>query len=405
MLRILKRNKFKPCKTTKKSGLTEEMKKARLMFCKMYEHWTLEDWRNVIWTDETSVVIGSRRGNRTRIWRRANEIYAKKCCRPRWKRFCEFMFWGCFSYDHKGPMHCWKPETPKQKKEAEEELAELNEVLEPYVKADWEAKQKTLRASRKGRGGRRAVWKWDKSHGKIVRDSGGGIDWYRYQKYILLPKLIPFAQNCMKTRPRTAVVEDGAPSHASKQQNFIYMKASVLRLLWPGNSPDLNMIEPCWNWMKREITRKGAPQTRAQAEHVWTRAWKKLDQSRIQDWMSQIPRHIKEVTRLDGGNEYREGKAGGESDIRPYDEGERKARYERAKVGVMREDLNLNGEDTDTEVMPRMTRARTQATHAQLSEEQQARQDAREIHDLNAQIARLDISENVTQRRHRRAPG
>lgn len=63
---------------------------------------------------------------------------------------------------------------------------------------------------------------------------------------------------------------------------------------------------------------------------------------------------------------------------------ERKARYERAKVGVMREDLNLNGEDTDTEVMPRVTRARTQATHAQLSEEQQARQDAREIQDLNA---------------------
>ncbi len=28
------------------------------------------------------------------------------------------------------------------------------------------------------------------------------------------------------------------------------------------------------------------------------------------------------------------------------DEVERKARYERAKVGVMREDLNLNGEDT-----------------------------------------------------------
>ena len=64
------------------------------------------------------------------------------------------------------------------------------------------------------------------------------------------------------------------------------MKASVLRLFWPGNSPDLNMIEPCWNWMKRETTRKGAPQTRAQAEHVWTRAWKKLEQSRIQDWIS-----------------------------------------------------------------------------------------------------------------------
>ena len=97
-------------------------------------------------------------------------------------------------------MHFWKPESPKQEKEAEEKLAELNEVLEPYVKADWEAKQKTLRASRKGRRRReRAVWKWNKSHGKIVWDGRGGIDLYRYQKYILLPKLIPFAKNCMKT--------------------------------------------------------------------------------------------------------------------------------------------------------------------------------------------------------------
>ena len=71
----------------------------------------------------------------------------------------------------------------------------------------------------------------------------------------------------------------------------------------------------------------------------------------------------------------------------------------------MRENLNLNGEDTDTEVMPRVTRAQTQVTHAQLSEEQQARQDAREIQDLNAQIGCLDISENLTQRRHRQAPG
>ena len=25
------------------------------------------------------------------------------------------MFWGCFSYDKKGPCHCWTPETNKEK--------------------------------------------------------------------------------------------------------------------------------------------------------------------------------------------------------------------------------------------------------------------------------------------------
>lgn len=82
--------------------------------------------------------------------------------------------------------------------------------------------------------------------------------------------------------------------------------------------------------MKRETTQRGAPQTQVQAEHVWTRVWKKLDQSIIQSWIEQIPGHIKEVIQLHGGNEYRERKNGGQSDIRPYNKEEQKARYERA---------------------------------------------------------------------------
>ena len=28
-------------------------------------------------------------------------------------------------------------------------------------------------------------------------------------------------------------------------------------MLWPANSPDLNMIEPCWFYMKVETIKKG----------------------------------------------------------------------------------------------------------------------------------------------------
>jgi hypothetical protein len=42
--------------------MTEEMKKSRVEFCMKYQSWTVEDWKRVIWTDETSVMLGIRRG-------------------------------------------------------------------------------------------------------------------------------------------------------------------------------------------------------------------------------------------------------------------------------------------------------------------------------------------------------
>lgn len=68
VLRVLRKHKFNNVKPTIKSGLTEEMKQARYDFAVKYKDWTVEDWKRVIWTDETSVVM-QKRGTR-RIWRR-----------------------------------------------------------------------------------------------------------------------------------------------------------------------------------------------------------------------------------------------------------------------------------------------------------------------------------------------
>jgi hypothetical protein len=44
------------------------------------------------------------------------------------------MFWGCFSYDRKGPCHCWLPETPAEKREADIAIEQMNHELEPIFK-------------------------------------------------------------------------------------------------------------------------------------------------------------------------------------------------------------------------------------------------------------------------------
>jgi hypothetical protein len=42
-------------------------------------------------------------------------------------------------------------------------------------------------------------------------------------------------------------------------------------------------------------------------EKVWYQAWKGLPQEQIQQWISAISYHIKEIIRLKGDNEYKEG--------------------------------------------------------------------------------------------------
>ena len=131
-------------------------------------------------------------------------------------------------------------------------------------------------------GGTKPIWKFTAATGKItISGKKGGITWYRYQKQVLIPKLLKFAQECKMERPDTLVMEDKAPAHASKFQELVFMSMDILRLIWCGNSPDLNMIEPCWIWMKRETTKKGALRTRKEAEQAWTKCWEDLSQARI----------------------------------------------------------------------------------------------------------------------------
>ena len=61
---ILINNNYKSYKQTVKLRLSIDMQKKRLAWCLLYTDWTLEDWKNVIFTDETSVQMRGVRGKR-----------------------------------------------------------------------------------------------------------------------------------------------------------------------------------------------------------------------------------------------------------------------------------------------------------------------------------------------------
>jgi transposase len=80
--RILRNMGFKKTKPTRKPGLTKRMRAERLAWALAHQDWTIEDWKCVIFSDETSVVIGHRRGG-YRVWRTKAERFLKSCIRER----------------------------------------------------------------------------------------------------------------------------------------------------------------------------------------------------------------------------------------------------------------------------------------------------------------------------------
>ena len=96
-----------------------------------------------------------------------------------------------------------------------------------------------------------------------------------------------------------------------------------------------------------ELIVTGLPKCKKLMKTVWKATWdKELTQKRIQGWIERMPRHIKEVIRLEGGNEYREGREDGPegkstpnaegvvSDIRPYNSKARIETYNRRAAGI-----------------------------------------------------------------------
>jgi transposase len=182
VLRILHKHGLVIAKPSWKPGLTEAIRLKRLKLCKELDSLTDEEFKNIIWTDETSVVLGHRRGA-IRVWRTVHDSHNQTCIRRRWKGFSDFMVWGCFSYDKKGPIHIFEPETSQQKKQAEQEIELLNKQLEPQYRAEWELNMQMSRLGLRGKGGRKPEWVWNQKNGKLARNSmKGGIDWWRYQQ-------------------------------------------------------------------------------------------------------------------------------------------------------------------------------------------------------------------------------
>jgi transposase len=60
----------------------------------------------------------------------------------------------------------------------------------------------------------------------------------------------------MRINPSLQLMQDGAPRHATGDTQVDLKERGITLLFWPAFSPDLNLIETVWNWMKDYIKAK-----------------------------------------------------------------------------------------------------------------------------------------------------
>jgi transposase len=88
-----------------KPPLTVLHRKQRLEWCKLRENWTVEQWRSVIFSDESAFSLLPTT-TRTFVRRRPHEGTSASCLSPSLKwRTPKLMVWGAISGQGVGPLH------------------------------------------------------------------------------------------------------------------------------------------------------------------------------------------------------------------------------------------------------------------------------------------------------------
>ena len=105
------------------------------------------------------------------------------------------------------------------------------------------------------------------------------------------PKLHLQVHNCQIS------IQDGAPCHRSKVAKNFLDSNNIELLEWPGNSPDLNLIENLCTNMKNEVSEK-QPVSDAELVKAIKEVWvNEISKEYCQSLIESILRRIKAVIK------------------------------------------------------------------------------------------------------------
>uniref|UniRef100_A0A8C1UPJ7 Transposable element Tcb1 transposase n=1 Tax=Cyprinus carpio TaxID=7962 RepID=A0A8C1UPJ7_CYPCA len=217
--------------------LSAKNRKRRLQFAQAHQNWTMEDWKNVAWSDESRFLLQNSDG-RVRICHKEHESMDPTCLVSTvYAGGGGVMVWGIFSWHTLGPL------VPiEHRLNATAYLSIVSDHVHPFM--------------------------------TTVYPSSDGY----FQQY---------NAPCHKAQ----IISDWFLEHDNE---FTLLK-------WPPQSPDLNPIEHLWDVVEREIRIMDVQLANRQQLHdAIISIWTKISEECFQHLVESMPRRIKAVLKAKG---------------------------------------------------------------------------------------------------------
>lgn len=219
-------------------------RQARLRFAQEHVNWTVDQWRTVLFSDESRMCLHGNDG-RGRVYRRPTERFAPCCITERVAYgggSC--MFWGGISL------------------EAKTELVFLT--------------------------------------GANIRRPTRGLTARRYVEEVLQEHVVPFSgfigENFL-------FMHDNARPHTAQIVTQYLQEVNIKTMVWPARSPDLNPIEHVWDNLKRKIRdRNIAPANLQELQTALKEEWDAIPQDSINHLIESMGNRCRAVIQVRGGN-------------------------------------------------------------------------------------------------------
>lgn len=241
--RALKEEGLRARKRKKKPTLSKAHRKARLIWALEHQNWSVEDWKRVVWSDETKLNRMNSDGIKY-FWGKDPHDLGPGAVEETLKfGGGSIMIWGCMSWLGVGGM--------------------------------------------------------DRVVGRMNSEQLLGI-----LERCLVPTLDQVACQ-VPSLDKTDIIfqQDNDRKHTSKLTKEWLASREIQTMIWPSQSPDLNPIEHLWGQLKRRL---GDYQEQPKGMHeLWARIeeiWSTMDAKSCQTLIESMPSRVAAVVKSKGGH-------------------------------------------------------------------------------------------------------